>query len=102
MKVYARQFINDYSLIQRHSVSLSLTGTRQSQLTRHRVTRQAGFGFAYLTLTVIVSVIVVSRSAPNPQSREVKLICLPSDNMRDRGHIEMIIYIYYAIPTDNW
>ncbi len=33
--------------------------------------------------------------------REVKLICLPSDNMGDRGHIKMIIYIYYAIYTDN-
>ena len=33
--------------------------------------------------------------------REVKLICLPSDNMGDRDHIKMIIYIYYAIYTDN-
>ena len=33
--------------------------------------------------------------------REVKLICLPSDIMGDRGHIKVIIYIYYAIYTDN-
>ena len=25
--------------------------------------------------------------------REVKLICLPSDSMGDRGHIKLIIYI---------
>ena len=29
--------------------------------------------------------------------REVKLICLPSDSMGDRGHIKVIIYIYYDI-----
>ena len=33
--------------------------------------------------------------------REVKLICLPSDNMGDRGHIKVIIFICYAIYTDN-
>ncbi len=33
--------------------------------------------------------------------REVKLIRLPSDSMADRGDIKLIIYIYYAIYTDN-
>ena len=36
-----------------------------------------------------------------PLGREVKLICLPSDSMGDRGHIKLIIYIYYDIYTAN-
>ena len=52
-----------------------------------------GPGLGPYNVTYIVIVVTVSR--------EVKLICLPSDNMGDRGHIKMIIYIYYAIYTDN-
>ena len=33
--------------------------------------------------------------------REVSLIRLPSDNMWDRGHMKVILYMYYAIYTDN-
>ena len=43
----------------------------------------------------------IKLATADPVAREVKLICLPSDNMGDRGHIKMIIYIYYAIYTDN-